>query len=232
MICEPVRGGRVGVRVAVFVCMAILLLAGCSANIREKHFFASYPGGDTSKPPVNFYRLSIEGDTQFSNARYLAGFYDERAVDLFFSELKSDQTLFPASQKDPGSQDVLKPLDPTDHGTFVMILSTNADAIADAIGAFADSEVVGNAITQLANRSQLKKAAESDASAGSTKASASAFTDELKSRLDAAGEATDATAAEAAYLQAVNLIARELGRPQGFATLNDALIWLQAEKPQ
>lgn len=100
-----------------------------------------------------------------SSTRFVSGYYDERAVDLFFNEVKvaptgetdtGTQTLFVENLKSPGSTEIIKPLDPTtQNGAFVMILSTNASSVARTIGQFAENQVVADAITNLANRDVL-----------------------------------------------------------------------------
>jgi hypothetical protein len=215
------------------LAMATLLLAGCSASVRERHYFATYPGTGTSEKPVSYFRVDVKADSKFSNARYVAGFYDERAVDLFFSELtSSSQTLFRADLKNPGTNDVLRPLEPSTNGAFVMVMSTNADAITGAIGAFADSEAAGRSIVNLVNADDVRAKSQGDASAGAVKSQAVAFTAGLQSRIGAARQATSVDGAKASYLQVLNLIAIELGRSDAFASLDEARIWFQGRREQ
>jgi len=120
----------------------MMLVFGC-ANIREDHYFKSY--SKNAGVATNYFRLTVKANADLSSARYIAGYYDERAVDLFFNEIKSaagtNQTnpskLFMDNQESPGSDEVLKPLDPQQQGAFVMIFSTNAEAVANTIGNFA-----------------------------------------------------------------------------------------------
>ncbi|HTU61038.1 MAG TPA: hypothetical protein VMF89_21440, partial [Polyangiales bacterium] len=144
MLIQP-ESSRVRACLGAIAGLCAALLGGCSAMVREEHYFATYAKSDSPHEPRNFFRLEITGASTFSNARYIAGFYDPRAVDLFFNELKpqsSDRTLFSANLQLPGESTVLTPLSPGDRGTYVMVLSTNADAIADAIGSFSESQVV------------------------------------------------------------------------------------------
>ena len=142
----------------------ILCTAGCAVTFKEDHYFQQQnKAGDVT----NYYRLQVSGYGALSSARYVSGFYDERAVDLFFNELKveqtgtsTDKTLFKDAQKNPGSDETIKPLDPGAHGAFVMILSTNASSVARTIGQFSENQIVADAITNLMNRDALLSKAE------------------------------------------------------------------------
>ena len=143
--------------------ISVFLVASC-ASIKEDHYLASVT--KKGERPTNYFRLKVRGSSQLSSARYVAGFYDERAVDLFFNELKtadSSSKLFADAVKSPGSNEVIKSLDPSKRGAFVMILSTNADAVADTIGSFAESGVAAEAITNLVNQSRIREARRTDA---------------------------------------------------------------------
>jgi hypothetical protein len=173
MSCSKSEGNQGESRMKTTMPMIFVLigfvLAGCTASVRETHYFASFKNdSDTPSKPVNFFRLNVEGGAQFSSARYLAGFYDERAVDLFFNEIRSNDSnksiLFKADLKDPGSDVTIKPLSPsTGNGAFVLVMSTSADSIANAIGSFAESEMVAEAITNLIAKEKIKEKIKSDA---------------------------------------------------------------------
>lgn len=159
-------------------------LAGCAATVSENHYFAAYkekPGGE--REAVQFYRLSVNGNSQFANTRYLTGYFDERAVSLFFNELKSptNQKLFDDATTLPGSGGTkIAPLSPTaDNGAFVLIMSTNADAIANTIGSFAESQVVADSLTRLLNRDRFLAKTRSDARLSINKAEATSLVAQL-----------------------------------------------------
>jgi len=215
------------------IAVLILLQMGCSASVRERHYFATYPPSGPSDKPVNLFRLDVKADSRFSNARYVSGFYDERAVDLFFSEItSSSQTLFRADLKNPGTNDVLRPLDPTSNGAFVLVMSTNADAITGAIGAFADSEAAGRSIVSIVNAKDVRAKGSADAASGAVKLQAVAFNAGLQSRVTAAKQSATIETAKASYLQVLNLLAIELGRSEAFSSLDEARVWFQARRDQ
>jgi hypothetical protein len=216
---------------ALLGAWCIALLPGCATTFKEHHYYQSVtPEGKVS----NFYRLTVSGYAAMSSARYISGYYDERAVDIYFDELKIKQTneteplktIFRADLKDPGSQDVIKPLSPSkEHGTFVMILSTNAASVSQTIGQFSENQVVADAITNLANRDTLLRA--SGASVVRS-AGANATADELARLMGQLPSSATPGAAETetALIRVANSLAGGLGgRPIEFKTLADAAAW-------
>ena len=229
-----VQGNQIRARWRLACILLAVLVCGCQAGIRERHYFASF-APDKPTEPVNFFRLDVKGKARLTNARYVAGFYDERAVDLFFNEIKpsSDaqaRQLFAADLKDPGTAEVLKPLSPGESGAFVMILSTNADAIANAIGSFAESQEVANNISTLLNQKDLLKAGQSATSFTGEQVLAAAFASELNSVLSSSALSANAASAQASMLRGLNLIAQSLGAPQSFATVAEVQAWLAVRR--
>jgi len=218
----------------VGILAALLLICGCHAGIKETHYFASY-APDKPTEPVSFFRLLVDGDVQFSNARYVAGFYDERAVDLFFNQIKPSgdaqtRSLFEAQVTEPGTSDLLKPLSPGDRGAFVLVLSSNADAIANAIGSFAESQEVANNISTMLNRKDLNKASQTATQFTGEKALATAFAMELESVLSDSNLKASAVSAKAAMLRGLNLIAQTLGASQSFSSIDEVRTWLSVRR--
>ncbi|MBI2399205.1 MAG: hypothetical protein HYV17_15580 [Xanthomonadales bacterium] len=208
------------------------LLSGCGANFKEEHFFATY-SGQNSVEPKNFFRLKVTGKTSFSNARYVAGYYDERAVDLFFNEVKptSTQHVFLADQKEPGTEDNVKPLTPADgRGRFVMILSTNADSIANTIGAMSENQAAMEALNNLVNKSQIEHIQQSAAETPGHKASAAATVRQLTSLSNSLADDSDVTTANGSVLGILNELARAAGHPVSFASIGDAESWFMRQE--
>lgn len=206
-------------------------LAGCSATVSENHYFAAFkekPGGE--REAAQFYRLTVDGNSQFANTRYLTGYFDERAVSLFFNELKSptNQKLFDEAMTLPGSGGTkITPLSPTaDNGAFVLIMSTNADAIANTIGSFAESQVVADSLTRLLNRDRFLAKTQSDAKLSVNKAEATSLVAQLTAHTQAATTAATSELAAASYRRALTALAQSLGYtgPE-FSTLEKARDW-------
>lgn len=226
-------------RAALSLAGAAAALGGCSTTVSENHFFAAFvdrPGGE--REPVQFYRLSVDGNSQFANTRYLTGYFDERAVSLFFNELRSptNQKLFDDNMVLPGSSgSKITPLSPSaENGAFVLIMSTNADAIANTIGSFAESQVVADSLTRLLNRDRFLAKTQSDAKLSINKAEATSLVAQLTVHTQAATTAQSSELAAASYRRALTALAQSLGYsgPE-FSSLEKAREWfaLEAAKP-
>jgi hypothetical protein len=210
-----------------------IALAGCTSFSQVYHF-QSQPS--TPDSPPNYFRVRVSGDAQTAKTRYVAGFYDERAVDLYFNETKSQTTeirpLFLDSQKIPGEATNTKPLTPENgKGTFVMIFSTNPKAVADTIGAFAESQVVTDALTNIINRRDVEAARLFSASQPSNDQAATAINTELAALIPVpADPPASAATLKRTYLRTLEAIARQTGGPTSFADFAAARAWLGASK--
>ncbi len=208
-------------RVPLFAALTALagtaVLAGCSTVVQENHYFAAYKdNGAGGREAVQFYRVAVDGTSQFANTRYLTGYFDDRAVSLFFNELKApaNQKLFDDSMVLPGAPAGTKitPLSPTaENGAFVLIMSTNADAIASTIGSFAESQVVADSLTLLLNRDRFLAKRQSDARLSVTKAEAAALYERVKANTDSAAGAESSELAASGYRRALTALAQSLG---------------------
>lgn len=211
---------------------AALWLSGC-AGFSQVYHFQSAPASDGVP---NFFRVKVDGDAQTARARFVAGFYDERAVDLYFNEVKSStadiRKIFEDGQKEPGdSNAVIKPLTPdAARGSFVMIFSTNPKAVADTIGSFADSQLVAEALTNLLNKKEVEAARILTANRGVNDAVTTALAEELAALVPAApaGNAAPPSKEELTrtYLRALEAISRHAGGPATFSDLPAAKAWL------
>jgi hypothetical protein len=223
-----------------FSLLALALASGCATGFKEDHYFQSI--SPKTHEVTNYYRLRVRGRAAGSSARYVSGYYDERAVDLFFNEVKVGTTspsdtgvreIFSANLKDPGTQDTIKPLTPDQtHGAFVMILSTNASSVSRAIGQFAENQVVADAVTNLTNRDVLLR----NASALTGRAArANATADEL-TKLVALLPDSDApprAETERALLRVLNSLATGIaGVPTAFDSLDQAATWFAQQSAQ
>jgi hypothetical protein len=223
-------------RLAAIVGVAAFGLSACGATIYERHYFAAFHAdADGQREPQQFYRLTVQGQSHFSNARYLTGYFDDHAISLFFNEIKApaNQRLFDESVKLPGASadSKLTPLTPTpETGAFVMIMSTNADAIASSIGSFAESQAVADSLTNLVNRDRIVARARSDAGLAVQKAEGAALAAKLDAHVQAAQDATTGSRASAEYLHALSALAMALGYAGGeFQRVEDARSWFALE---
>lgn len=224
----------------LILLLPIVFCSACATTFDESHYFQSLDPHNGQ--PTNYYRLKVSGYGAMSSTRYISGYYDERAVDLFFNEVKASptaengtglQTLFVDNQKLPGETDVLKPLSPSTHnGAFVMILSTNASSVARTIGQFAENQVVADAVTNLANRDVLLR----DTNAALIAANRANATASELARLMAlvpASDAASAEEAETALLRILNALGTGLSSsPTTFQSFDEAEIWFAGQSAE
>jgi hypothetical protein len=140
------------IRFSLGILAATLMVCSCQTG-KEVHYFKE---GD------NYYRLRIKEKALFSSSRYISGFFEEAAVDRFFGEIKRPDSTFRVNPK-------LEKITSSD-GTsslegkkLVLILSTNANAISDQIGALAKNEEALEMIARLANQDVIDRNAQLNA---------------------------------------------------------------------
>lgn len=217
------------------------LATGC-ASFHEEHYFQTTDTGGTA---LNFFRVRVDGNAGLSRLRYLSGYYDERAVDLYFNEVKSPgqgsdvdiQPLFSAGQKSPGTEEVIKPLEPTSHGALVMIFSSNPNAVADTIGQFAETQQVADSLTNLFNRGNVRDARQSSSTMPARTARFTASAGELQALFDTlplktAAELAQKDAVRQTYLDVLRSVAITLGGDGKFANVSEAAAWIDAKRSE
>jgi hypothetical protein len=219
----------------LLLAVQVVLISSCGTHFGETHYFQSVKVDPISKAETvtNFYRLKVSGIAAFSGARYVSGYYDERAVDLFFNEMKlgkTDETksfsLFSDDLKDPGGDEKIKPLSPSDQtGAFVMVLSTNASAVTNTIGQFSENQIAAEAITNLVNRESIRER-QSDSQADAVKVSQAKNTaiqlDKLFELIEKDKSSLTESDANKALLRILNTIARAQGKGQSIESFEDA----------
>ena len=230
-------------RSPLFCLLFLGLGSGCS-TFNDSHYFRSF--NEATGESTNYFRLKISGGAQFSSARYVSGYYDERAVDLFFNELRvgpsekpdgspsssNKEALFTRLPAASNTMEKIKPLDSSTHGAFVMILSTDASAVANAIGQFSESNVVAESITNLVNRDKITAARQQQARQSVESGKANAVASELQSmfsKVPANGGASEDEMKQA-YLRILNVIGSALGRQSAFVEIDEANIWLKERR--
>lgn len=218
-----------------FTLITSLLSSGCVTSFGEKHYY-QLTNPKTGKV-TNYFRLTVGGYASFSSARYVSGYYDERAVDMFFNELKikptsptatSTRELFVDDQTNPGTTGKITPLSPSDaNGSLVMILSTNASSVTNTIGQFAEGQVVAEAVSNLANKDLL--AADSRRNQLAV-LSANAAASEIEQLMKLVPQTANAEAEES-LLRVLNAIARGITpETKTLEDFNEAQQWLSAIK--
>ena len=120
------------------IFLILLVLINSCQSARELHYFKS---GD------NYYRLQINEKSIASKSRYLSGYFDEAAVDKYFSEMGQ-----------PDSAKVVEWIsNQNKNAQLVMILSTNSNSVAEQIGNLASNEELLETIAMMANKDKLSQ---------------------------------------------------------------------------
>lgn len=216
------------------IILTAVYLSACASTVEEVHYFTAY---DDDEKPVNFYRLSVNGQTDMSRSRYVSGYYDERAVDLFFNEIKvakatdDNSKLFLDDQESPGTGKKLTPLNPTSNdGAFLLVLSNNADSIVNAIGSFAESQVVAQSLSALLMKDRYKEKLQSDAKLSVERMNAAALKAHLTTLLTTANAAATEDESKSVHLSILSALARELGHDATFESFEQARTWFSTER--
>lgn len=200
--------------------LATLLLAGCASRFGEHHYFKSEDGEGA---PVNYYRVTVRGGTFLSNSRYLSGYFDEEAVDTYFSQASTGKG-FP-----PASKGKLQPVDEALRDRkLVLILSANSDAMAGEIGQIADNAALMGGLTQLVAGAGLLSPAQQALRRQQERAQSLA-----RAGLGLLGGLPvqpSQAQAQGRALELANRLASELGREQPFRSLGEAQTWLNANR--
>jgi hypothetical protein len=213
------------------------LLASCHASFSERHYFASR---DTETGEItNYYRITVGGSTLGGDARYVSGYFDAGAVEAYFGEFaQPDKATFLDHEDDPEQKESgdakLEPVDPSKRGRqLVMLMSSNSDAVAESLGAIAQSEELTESIATLVARDTLV-AARDAAAASAAQRSRFAYITALGTQAfrslrpsdDAEGEPPSPAAVRVRLLPVINAFARELGAAEDFATFAEAKVWV------
>ncbi|WP_417479273.1 hypothetical protein [Maricaulis maris] len=219
------------------VVALVMMLGGCTSTVRETHYFMSV--NEETGQPVNFFRLQIKANTNSSSARYVAGFYDESAVDMYFNEIRLSQSNGQGSgdsgtegrSRAPSENIQLSNITATGEqrpGAFMLILSSNADSVVNTISQFAQSRIVAEGVTNIVNRERLRLAAPAQAAYSISQREGNALATDITSQLEAitALAATSGTgnsdAMEQTVLSALQSLARQLGHTEAFAGADEA----------
>lgn len=123
------------------------------------HFAAADLAED--HPHLTFYRVTVRGVSGMSTSHLLTGFYDANALHDLFGKVESPQTAATGgsqtAEKPSHSGSVVVEYDPAskswrlvnDNERFTVFWGTNADAMAQQVGAFAEANQTGDDLAGL-----------------------------------------------------------------------------------
>ena len=105
-----------------------------------------------------------------------------------------------------------------------MILSTNADTVAAAIGNFAEGQAAAAAISNLVNQEQIRAAGRSKAEQTALSRGATALATEVDTLMSTMNP-KEAETFRRDYLRVANALGRGLDPPVSFASLDEIAAW-------
>ena len=188
-------------------------MSSCT-TFQEHHFFKDEMKSDFP----NYYKVAIKGHTRFmSKTRYYSGYFPSDAIDIYFNEFSQprdgkllDSTRFQSLTN--GNKQL------------VMILSSNADDIANQIGNVTQTKNTLNAVMSLTNGSASRDLL-TQQSLLETGKDENKLLIEVGESLLADIDTKSPARARADILQYINVLAASLGHSEPFRTINDARAW-------
>jgi hypothetical protein len=215
-------------KVTIFLCAMFLMSTACQ-SIRENHFFKDKAGN-----PPNYYKLQIRGHAFLTSSRYLSGRFDEEAVNHYFGEISQPKNVKIESTNASKTTDTgIVPLgiDKGDDGKkFVLLLSTNSDAISSAFGNFVESKATQREIARIFNRDKLIELDKLTVSEEVRNGKMKKLLALGESYLNLISEGETKESIDAKLLAYLNATADYFGKTQDFKNVAEAKKWLDENK--
>lgn len=207
-----------------FVSAAVSL--GCQTSQSTRYYFAA-ASMDDANPTVKFYRVTVSGCSFNSRAEMQTGWYDAAALHDLFGQVSGISAEANGKRscmmEYDGAESAWKVVDGDKR--FTVIYGANADALADQVRLFAESDAAGAAFGQLLAGALAGRNFETGAIAErnlavARKANAdiAAKLKEIAGKLDPANKDLTPEKARLLLLQAAQLQAGSLGSATVFST--------------
>lgn len=144
-----------------YLHLVLLAATLCSCStISEEHYFKDEVGtklkpkdndyflSDEEETVSNYYRVKVRGFSFLSSSRYVSGYFNQNAVNMYFNEIPQ-----------PENGKLFTPLVTNEDGNeLILILSTNAKAITDQLGNVTKSQTILNSISQVVKKEKILEA--------------------------------------------------------------------------
>lgn len=141
--------------VIYFFLIVFFVGATSCSSIKETHYFKDKMTTDNNATDIvpNYYKVDIKGGTFLSSSRYISGYFDQSAINLYFNEFTQPENgqLF-------GSEPSKSTFVNEEGKELVLILSTNAKAVSDQIGTIAKNQVVLNSAAAIIQKDKVNEA--------------------------------------------------------------------------
>jgi hypothetical protein len=204
-------------------CAILALMTSCQ-SIRETHYFRDKAGN-----PPNYYRLQIKGYAFLTSSRYLSGNFDEEAVNYYFGEIaQAKDAKFNAVKSNQTSEEGIVPVGADGlNKKFVLLLSTNSDAISSAFGNFVESKETQKELARIINRDKLIELEDVRVIENTQEKKRQKMTALGDSYLNSITAAESSASIRIKLLAYLNSIADYFGSPQNFKDLATAEKWFK-----
>lgn len=141
------------------VPLAVGMIVSCS-SFSEEHFFkdrvTSTTNNDVNIVP-NYYKVKICGYSFLSSSRYVSGYFDQNAINLYFNEIVQPENAKLNTTKTDSDNN--QSLVTNESGNeLVVVLSTNANEVTDFIGSIAKNQTILNSVAQLTQKDKINEA--------------------------------------------------------------------------
>lgn len=143
----------------VLFVVVITTILSCS-SFSEVHYFkdrvTSNTNGETNIIP-NYYKVKICGYSFLSSSRYVSGYFDQNAINLYFNEIvqPDNAKLFNTKTDSDNNKGIVT----NENGNeLVVVLSTNAKAVTEQIGNIAKNQTILNSLAQLSQKDKIDEA--------------------------------------------------------------------------
>ncbi len=203
----------------LLLAVGLAWTVGCHAVNRDRYFLQS-----SSKPgeEPNYYRVTVRGRAVASQARYVSGFFDEKAVEEYFGEFSQPKGGKFFTESEPVDDE---PIDPRlEHRSLVLLLSANSDAVAGQIGALAENEQVMDALGGLLGKDLTAKLSERIFQLNELEVRTKTFAADANARL------TSGTISPQELLILGNQLASVLGATEEFSDIASLRNWLDTQR--
>lgn len=120
---------------------------------------------------LNVFKVKIDGYSMMSDARYTSDYFDQSALNNYFGTFSQDKAKLPNPS---GTTTVGLGKDAGKSGDLVMLLSSNASAFTQAVGALANSEAAAKDLVRLARKDVYQPASDAQGEAAKSAAATKA----------------------------------------------------------
>lgn len=215
-------------------------VTGCS-SFKETHYFRQKVADGNTPESYNYFKLTVSGEAGFTSSRYASGYFDEAAVDEYFSEFSATKpktseekanSADNSSKKAPASAPI-EPISAKNEGkALVLMLSSNNDAIASAIGTMASNQDLLASVARIARKAEYDDAEISKLAAEEEATRQKNFRVGVAEKLGRLKTESVAANRNIIFLDIANLVSASLGANTRFTTVAEAEQWLRENRSE